>query len=177
MKSRSDDVWGSISNSYFIRFSVVFGFLVLPEAEATPGEKERFDLIFCLLMSPPQIQIWNKQKIAPEYNSTIFAAMGEAKQSTGPLRKDGQDRILQYYVDIQLRWRHLHLESKNMVLAELKSYHLSTALCSYPLVKMEIGDSSQIFTTAAIFFQYDYFRQTIWRLASVQFHFWYIFGD
>ena len=52
--------------------------------------------------------------------------MGEAKQSTGPLRKDGQDRILQYYVDIQLRWRHLHLESKKMVLAELKSYNLST---------------------------------------------------
>ena len=46
-----------------------------------------------------------------------------------------------------------------------------TALCNYPLVKMEIGDSSQIFTTAAIFSQYDYFRQTIWKLASVQFHF------
>ena len=45
------------------------------------------------------------------------------------------------------------------------------ALCSYPLAKMEIGDSSQISTTAAIFSQYDYFRQTIWRLASVQFHF------
>ena len=52
-----------------------------------------------------------------------------------------------------------------------------TALCSYPLVKMEIGDSWQISTTAPIFSQYDYFRQTIWRLASVQFHFWYIFGD
>ena len=47
----------------------------------------------------------------------------------------------------------------------------SNALCSYPLVKMEIGDSSQISTTAPIFSQYDYFRQTIWRLASVQFHF------
>ena len=47
----------------------------------------------------------------------------------------------------------------------------ANALCSYPLVKMEIGDSSQISTTAPIFSQYDYFRQTIWRLASVQFHF------
>ena len=45
------------------------------------------------------------------------------------------------------------------------------ALCGYPLVKMEIRDSSQISTTASIFSQYDYFRQTIWRLASVQFHF------
>ena len=52
-----------------------------------------------------------------------------------------------------------------------------SALCSYPLVNMEIGDSSQIYTTAPIFFHYNYFRQTIWRLASVQFHFWYIFGD
>ena len=47
----------------------------------------------------------------------------------------------------------------------------TSALCSYPLVKMEIGDSSQISTTAAIFSQYDYFRQTIWRLASVLFTF------
>ena len=30
------------------------------------------------------------------------------------------------------------------------------ALCSYPSVKMEIGDSRQISTTAPIFSQYDY---------------------
>ena len=47
----------------------------------------------------------------------------------------------------------------------------STALCGYPLLKLEIRDSSQISITAAIFSQYNYFRQTIWRLASVQFHF------
>ena len=47
----------------------------------------------------------------------------------------------------------------------------SNALSSYPLVKMEIGSSSQISTTAPIFSWYDYFTQTIWRLSSVQFHF------
>ena len=58
-----------------------------------------------------------------------------------------------------------------MVLACVHYNYNYNALCSYPLVKMEIGDSSQISTTAPIFSQYDYFRQTIWRLASVQFHF------
>ena len=46
-----------------------------------------------------------------------------------------------------------------------------TALCGYPLLKLEIRDSCQISTTSAIFFHYNYFRQIIWRLASVQFHF------
>ena len=50
-----------------------------------------------------------------------------------------------------------------------------SALCGYPLLKLEIRDSCQISTAAAIFFHYNYFRQTIWRLASVQFHFWYIY--
>ena len=45
------------------------------------------------------------------------------------------------------------------------------ALCGYPLLKLEIRDLCQISTTAAIFLHYDYFRKTIWRLASVQFHF------
>ena len=53
----------------------------------------------------------------------------------------------------------------------------TNALCGYPLLKLEIRDSCQISTTAAIFFLYDYFRQTIWRLASIQFYFWYIFWD
>ena len=47
----------------------------------------------------------------------------------------------------------------------------TNALCSYPLIKVEIGDSSKFSTTAPIFSRYNYFRQTIWRLASVQFHF------
>ena len=47
----------------------------------------------------------------------------------------------------------------------------NTALCGYPLLKLEIRDSCHISTRAAIFFHYNYFRQTIWRLASVQFHF------
>ena len=55
--------------------------------------------------------------------------------------------------------------------------NFGNALCSFPLVKMEIRDSSQISTTAPIFSGYNYFRQNIWRLASVQFHFWYIFWD
>ena len=43
---------------------------------------------------------------------------------------------------------------------------LTNALCGYPLLKLEIRDSCHISTTAAIFFHYNYFRQTIWRLAS-----------
>ena len=77
-------------------------------------------------------------------------------------------------------WRHpsshIHIITCSSLLLD-QYLELHNALCSYPLVKMEIGDSSQISTTAPIFSQYDYFRQTIWRLASVQFHFWYIFGD
>ena len=54
---------------------------------------------------------------------------------------------------------------------------LFNALCAgYSLVKMEISDSSQISTTAPILSGYNYFRKDIWRLASVQFNFWYIFG-
>ena len=35
----------------------------------------------------------------------------------------------------------------------------NTALCGYPIVKMKIGDSSQISTTAPIFLLFNYFRQ------------------
>ena len=52
----------------------------------------------------------------------------------------------------------------------------STALCSYPLVKMEIQDSIQILTTAPIFLQSNYFRQNIWRSPAAQIHFWFMFG-
>ena len=40
------------------------------------------------------------------------------------------------------------------------------ALCSYPLVKMEIRDSIQILTTAPIFLQSNYFRQKYLEIAS-----------
>ena len=43
---------------------------------------------------------------------------------------------------------------------------ISIALCSYPLVKMEIGDSSQISTTAPIFLLSNYFRQKYLQIAS-----------
>ena len=46
--------------------------------------------------------------------------------------------------------------------ADLKAVRLCckslNALCGYHLVKMEIGDSSQISTTAPIFSQFNYFR-------------------
>ena len=81
---------------------------------------------------------------------------------------------------------HLFISAASSILLIPVAFYLScsclylspiTALCSYPLVKMEIGDSRQISTTAPIFSRYNYFRQTIWRLASVQFYFWCIFGD
>ena len=40
------------------------------------------------------------------------------------------------------------------------------ALCGYPIVKMEIRDSSQISTTAPIFLLYNYFRQKYLKIAS-----------
>ena len=40
------------------------------------------------------------------------------------------------------------------------------ALCSYPHVKVEIRDSSQISTTAPIFLQLNYFRQKYLEIAS-----------
>ena len=43
--------------------------------------------------------------------------------------------------------------------------------------KWEIGKFTKIITSPLIFSQYDYFRENIWRLSSVQFHFCYIFGD
>ena len=42
----------------------------------------------------------------------------------------------------------------------------TNALCSYPHVKMEIRDSSQISTTAPIFLEYNYFRQKYLEIAS-----------
>ena len=46
------------------------------------------------------------------------------------------------------------------------SLSLSSALCSYPHVKVEIRDSSQISTTAPIFLQFNYFRQKYLEIAS-----------
>ena len=40
------------------------------------------------------------------------------------------------------------------------------ALCSYPHVKVEIRDSSQISTTAPIFLQFNYSRQKYLEIAS-----------
>ena len=42
----------------------------------------------------------------------------------------------------------------------------TTALCGYPIVKMEIRDSSQISTTAPIFLLSNYFRQKYLEIAS-----------
>ena len=42
----------------------------------------------------------------------------------------------------------------------------NTALCGYPIVKMKIGDSSQISTTAPIFLLSNYFRQKYLEIAS-----------
>ena len=42
----------------------------------------------------------------------------------------------------------------------------NNALCGYPIVKMKIGDSSQISTTAPIFLLFNYFRQKYLENAS-----------
>ena len=43
---------------------------------------------------------------------------------------------------------------------------LATALCGYPIVKIEIRDSSQTSTTAPIFLLSNYFRQKYLEIAS-----------
>ena len=42
--------------------------------------------------------------------------------------------------------------------------------------KVEIEELTKMFPSGPIFMNLNYFRQNIWRLSSVQFHFWYIFG-
>ena len=46
-----------------------------------------------------------------------------------------------------------------------------SALCGYPIGKMEIRDSSQISTTAPIFQQYNYFRQNLEENVTFTFYF------
>ena len=46
------------------------------------------------------------------------------------------------------------------------SIAIHSALCGYPIVKMEIRDSSQISTTAPIFLLYNYFRQKYLEITS-----------
>ena len=49
------------------------------------------------------------------------------------------------------------------------------ALWCYPYVKLEIKNLSLITSTAPIFLQFNYFRENIWVIIWVQFHFLYIF--
>ena len=58
--------------------------------------------------------------------------------------------------------------------AEVKSSPI--ALWVKPCWKVEIEEFSKMFPSGPIFMNLNYFRQNIWRLSSVQFHFWCIFG-
>ena len=51
------------------------------------------------------------------------------------------------------------------------SLSLTNALCGYPIVKMEIRDSSQTSTTAPISCCLIISDRNIWRLPAAQFHF------
>ena len=42
--------------------------------------------------------------------------------------------------------------------------------------KVVIGGFTKMIPSGPIFLNLNYFRHNIWRLSSVQFHFWYIFG-
>ena len=43
--------------------------------------------------------------------------------------------------------------------------------------KVVIGGFAKMISSGPIFFNLIYFRQNIWRLSSVQFHFWFMLGD
>ena len=53
---------------------------------------------------------------------------------------------------------------------------LANALWVKPCWKVELEEFTKIFLSGPIFMNLNYFRQNIWRLSSVQFHFWYVFG-
>ena len=42
--------------------------------------------------------------------------------------------------------------------------------------KVVLGGFTKMIPSGPIFLNLNYFRKNIWRLSSVQFHFWYIFG-
>ena len=58
---------------------------------------------------------------------------------------------------------------------------LSTNIRHYPNAlwvklcwKVVIGEFTRMFPSGPIFMNLNYFRQNIWRLSSVQFHFWFV---
>ena len=55
------------------------------------------------------------------------------------------------------------------------NYTLSSALCCYPNVNGSVRNLSLNTSTAPIFLQFNYFRENIWVIIWVQFHFLYIF--
>ena len=67
---------------------------------------------------------------------------------------------------VVLLMRHLKNRTHSRLLHEITS-----ALCGYPIGKMEIRDSSQISTTAPIFQQYNYFRQNLEENVTFTFYF------
>ena len=70
------------------------------------------------------------------------------------------------------------IDSKNLVLWEKKrraGERRSNALWVKPCWKVEIEEISKMFPSGPIFTNLNHFRQNIWRLSSVQFHFWYLF--
>ena len=79
----------------------------------------------------------------------------EAKFKSEALKVVENIRKLKGNINIDL------IKSGRPAPAALASY-IFIALCCYPHVKLEIGNLSQITTTAPIFLQFNYFRENIW---------------
>ena len=76
-------------------------------------------------------------------------------------------------VDLRRNQRNGHIPVFPQVASTCCSNALWVKLCW----KVVIGKFTKMIPSGPIFLNLNYFRQNIWRLSSVQFHFWYILGD
>ena len=76
-------------------------------------------------------------------------------------------------VYIELNWT---LKNHPQQWFKLGEYVWHSALWVKLCWRVVIGGFTKMIPSGPIFRNLNYFRQNIWRLSSVQFHFWYIFG-
>ena len=68
-----------------------------------------------------------------------------------------------------------NVQKKVDFLVRFSHIKVFNALCCYPNVNGSVRNLTLNTSTAPIFLQFDYFRENIWVIIQVQFHFLYIF--
>ena len=69
----------------------------------------------------------------------------------------------------------LSIKSRLWPVSVIKIFNSFIALCCYPNINSAIRNLGLNTPTAPIFLQFNYFRENIWVIIWVQFHFLYIF--